>query len=809
MPTKKVVPFGTGSHRRSALSPWALVLPLALGQLMVGVSSVYAAQNVQTFHIPAGNLTTQLARFAQQAGIELAGNAQLTDGKSGPTLEGDYPLESALAILLAGAGLSAQRQGNGSYVLVPIDGMVLNATMVESNSDVDTSYHPAPPTSSSILRSDKSTLNTPQVVTVIPTQVLRDQKPRNLDDVLANVSGITQGNTLASTQDTIMKRGFGGNRDGSILHNGMPLVQGRGLNAAADSVEVLKGPSSLLYGIMDPGGVINVVSKRPSLQSYNAISARASGYAHGKDGSGGTFDSTGPIGDTPLAYRMIVDYEDEDYWRNFGTHRESLVAPSLAWYGDSTQAVLSYEHREFLTPFDRGTALDPSTGHPLDIPRTRRLDEPYNVMEGRSDLTQLLVDHQFDDNWKGHFGYSWNRETYDANQLRVFGINSTTGAVSRSNDATHGAVSTDSFAIASMEGSLQLAGLQNDLQFGIDSEKRKIYRADLLRQTATAGFNYLNPVYGQMSASSTVSASDSDQTDKLRAQSLFIQDALHLTDKWTLVAGGRYQMYDQLAGKGRPFTTNTNINGERFLPRAGLVYQWTDSVSLYTSYTESLKPTSSIAGISSGTIDSSVLPETARSYEIGAKLEMPGRISGTLALFDIDKKNVLVSQYNNATRLTDWRTSGAARSRGVELDVTGELTDTWSLIGSYAYLDAVTTDDPLYKGNRLWNTARQTASLSAVHDFGTIFGGDRLRVGAGAHYVGERPGDSANSFELPAYTTADAFASYDTHLDGHKVNVQMNMKNLFDRTYYTSSVNQYFISMGDPRQLILSTTLEF
>ncbi|WP_416424297.1 TonB-dependent receptor [Pseudomonas sp. App30] len=795
--------------RRFNLSPLAMVIPLAFGSVAaLGMASAQAAQGVQTFHVPAGNLTLQLARFAQQAGIELAGNAQLTDGRTGPTLEGDYSVDGALAVLLGGAGLTAQKQANGAYVLVASGDLQLGATEIDSSTDINTSYQPAPPTSSSILHSDKPTLNTPQVVNVVTSQVLRDQKPRNLDDALANVSGITQGNTLASTQDTIMKRGFGGNRDGSIMHNGMPLVQGRGYNAAADSVEVLKGPSSLLYGIMDPGGVVNVVSKRPSLQAYNAITARASGYAHGRDGSGGTLDSTGPIGDTPLAYRLVVDYEDEDYWRNFGTHRESLVAPSLAWYGDDTQAVLSYEHREYLTPFDRGTALG-SNGKILDIPRTERLDDKFNTMEGRSDLTQLLIDHQFDDNWKGHLGYSWNRETYDANQLRISKI-AADGTATRSNDATHGAVSTDSYVIASMEGSVGVAGLQNDLQFGADNEKRKIYRADLLRETPTSGFNVYDPVYGQLSPSSTVSASDSDQTDKLRAQSLFLQDAVHLTDQWTLVLGGRYQMYDQLAGKGRPFKANTDINGQKFLPRAGLVYQYNDMLSFYGSYTESLKPTSSIAQLSSGvTIDSSVLPEHAKSYEIGAKLEIPGRITGTLALFDIDKKNVLVSQYNSATATTDWRTSGAARSRGVELDVSGEITDAWSLIGSYAYLDAITTKDQLYEGNRLWNTARQTASLSAVYDFGNIFGGDRLRVGSGAHYVGERPGDSANSFYLPAYTTVDAFASYDTHLDGHKVNLSLNVKNLFDRTYYTSSVNQYFISMGDVRQFILSSTLEF
>lgn len=165
-----------------------------------------------------------------------------------------------------------------------------------------------------------------------------------------------------------------------------------------------------------------------------------------------------------------------------------------------------------------------------------------------------------------------------------------------------------------------------------------------------------------------------------------------------------------------------------------MVYKWTDTVSLYGSYTQSLKPTSTIAPHASGVvIDSSVQPEQATSWELGAKVAMPSGLTGTLALFNIDKKNVLVQQYNDTTKQTDWRTAGKARSRGVELDVAGQIGQHWSVIASYAYLDAKTTEDPLYAGNRLWNAPQNTASFAAVYDFGTIFGGDQLRVGAGVN----------------------------------------------------------------------------
>ena len=208
------------------------------------------------------------------------------------------------------------------------------------------------------LRTGASPLDTSQVVNVVPEQVLKDQLPRNIDDALVNVSGITQTNTLAGTQDAVIRRGFGDNRDGSIMRNGMPLVQGRSFNPAVESVEVLKGPASLLYGIMDPGGIVNTISKRPELYQHGSVTLLGSTYGGGKSGADGPFDITGPIGKDGLAYRFIAYGVNEDYWRNFGRRRETLIAPSLAWYGENTTVQLNYEHRDFISPFDRGTALE-------------------------------------------------------------------------------------------------------------------------------------------------------------------------------------------------------------------------------------------------------------------------------------------------------------------------------------------------------------------------------------------------------------------------------------------------------------------
>ncbi len=793
----------------SALSFTALAL--LPSSIVMAADTGTAQQRTQfSFAMTAKPLPQALSDFSRITGISVVYTDEAPYGIIAPAVNGQMSAEQAMQRLLGQSGFTFRRTDAHTLALepVPTDGALnLGATTITSVMDQSQSYQP-PPTSS-VMRSSALLQEIPQTVNVIPAQVIRDQAPRNLDDALANVSGITQGNTLGSTQDSVMTRGFGDNRNGSIMRDGMPVVQGRGLNATVDRVEVLKGPASLLYGIQDPGGVVNMVSKKPELEQYNALTLRGSTYGDGKNGSGRSFDSTGALGDSGLAYRMVLDHEDEDYWRNYGVHRETLVAPSLAWFGESTTLLFAYEHREFLTPFDRGTVIDPRDNHPLDIPRDRRLDEPFNNMEGRSDLYHFEADHALDDNWNAHFGYSWNRETYDASQVRVTAIDTTKGTLTRSMDGTQNAISTDRFTTASLEGNVNVAGMQHDLVFGIDDEYRKIYRADLIRQKSLSNFSYTNPVYGREVEGTTVSPADSAQTDLLRSDSVFLQDSIHLTDKWILVGGARFQAYDQYAGKGVPFQANTDSNGQKWVPRAGLVYRYTDALSFYGSYTESFKPNSTIAPLSgsSTVLDGSIAPEEAKSWEVGAKLDMPGRVTGNIALFDIKKRNVLVA--NSEGPVTIYSAAGEVRSRGLELDLSGQLSDRWSMIGSYAYTDAEVTEDPTYKGKKLQNVAKNSGSLSAVYDFGTIVGGDQLRVGAGARYVGERAGNAVNDFDLPSYTVADAFATYDTRVEGQKVKFQLNVKNLFDRTYYTSAASRFFVSMGDSRQVTLSSTLEF
>lgn len=671
--------------------------------------------------------------------------------------------------------------------------------VIGQQSEAETqSYQPT--TSVTGTRTESNLLNVPQAVSVVPRQVLRDQAARNIDEALYNVSGITQTNTLGGTQDAVMKRGFGDNRDGSILRDGVRSALARNFTPTTERVEVLKGPASMLYGMGEPGGVINMITKKPQLMQQ----AHIEGWGRSFNGGGGQLDLTGPLGQSGFAYRMIVDHDETDYWRNFGRHRQTVVAPSIMWFGETTTVRVAYEHMEYLTPFDRGTIIDSRTGKPVDTPRHRRFDEGYNATRGDQDNITLQVDQVLNDHWKSTLTYAYGRNRYSDNQARALSLNPMTGVLTRQADATASAVSQAQAVQMTLNGDLDLGGMGHQMLFGFDYEDNRTYRGDMIRDKKNADFNIYHPVYGLMPVSTKVSAKNSDHRRNLKSYGWFMQDAIELTDKWIVLAGLRYDHFDVFSGKGRPFITNTESAGSKLIPRTGVVYKLTPEISFYGSYSESFKPNSSIAKQIS-----SLPPEQGQSWEIGSKVELLNGVTGTLALFDIAKRNVMVNELIDGETVT--RTAGRVRSQGIELDVAGQLTDNLSAIATYAYIGARVTEDPNNKGNQMTNVARNSASLFLTQTLGSTGwqSGDEMRIGAGARYVGRRAGDAANRFTLDDYTVADAFISYSLLVNHYRVKWQLNVKNLFDKTYYPSSGGNLRVAVGEPRQFVLRASIDF
>ena len=638
-----------------------------------------------------------------------------------------------------------------------------------------------------------------QTVNVVTPQVIDDFAVQSLDDAMKFVSGVSQSNTLGNTKDAFIKRGFGTNADGSFLRDGIRSSLSRNFSATTERVEVLKGPASLLYGALDPGGLINVISKQPRYSQSTTLG----GSLYSEDGGSVSIDTTGPLGDSGFAYRLIAERQHEDYWRNYGADEHSLVAPSLSWVGERASLTLAYEYNDYSSPFDRGTVF--VDGHPADVDYDKRLDETWAKAVGISETAMARFEYELNDSWKTRLIYGWNNDRYGLSIAQPISL-SASGQLTRAANGAHYDYETR-YASWDFIGRAELLGQRHDLLVGVDNELSDQYRGKTYRNpnATRRAIDIYEPVQGDLTPPSVVSAAQSNQRSELQSTSFYVKDNWHLDERWILVLGGRYQTYEQYAaqGVGANHKVNLDKRDHTSVPFAGLVYEVNDALSLYGSYSRSFVPNTSMDD-AGNTFD----PEQGRSVEIGAKYEVASGLSANLALFDIKKDNVVTSTTVGGVTVSD--AAGTVGSRGLELDITGRLAERWDLIGTYAYTRTEILDDPEDEGNRLTQAPEHTASLYLTHHLRVPSGLGQWHAGGGARYVGERAGNNANDYWMSSYTVADAFLRWEYPLLGQKVRLQLNVDNLFDKHYYPSSTgSQLQVNVGEPRTARLSASVTF
>ncbi|TCJ98940.1 iron complex outermembrane receptor protein [Volucribacter psittacicida] len=650
-------------------------------------------------------------------------------------------------------------------------------------------------------KADVPILDTPTTVNVVSKQLLQDRQPTELIDALSSVSGVSQANTLGGIFDSIQKRGFGGNRDNSIMRNGIQAGPSHNFGPTTDTVEVLKGPASVLYGIQDPGGVINVITKKPLNQPRYVLSGTV-----GNHNMWGTqLDLTGPLGNG-FSYRFIYDKNKKDYWRNFGQFKNTTYAPSLAWENENTKVLVAYEHLDYKQPFDRGANLLTSTGQLPDIPIERRLDEPYDVTSGKTDNIQVKIQHRLNDNWKLNVDYGYARAIYDYNQARITQINTTTRTARRTIEAIRDADQRVHSGSINTVGEFAIGNIANRVVIGVDAT-RNYRNLKRYQNSGTSSIDIDNPIYTDPTITYTV-ASNTNQTNNVKTVGVYLQDTAYLTDKLIVTGGLRYEYFDQLAGRGLPLTVNTDQHGGKLLYQLGSVYKFTPNWTVYGNYAESFRPQYSIAA----SVNSSLKPEEGKSFEIGSKYEN-AYLSATLALFNIDKKNVGETR-NNVLYIV-----GKQRSRGVELDIDGQLTDNLSASLSYTYTRAKTLENdeyPLAVNSQISGVPEHQAALFLGYNLGEFSFGS-IRLGGGARYLGSwnaYNSDYSSTYKIPHAVVADAFINYATKIAGKNVSFQLNGKNLFNKTYYPSTsgdATDYVIpvAVGYKREVFLTAKLEF
>jgi len=641
-------------------------------------------------------------------------------------------------------------------------------------------------------------INQAQSVSVVTQQQLEDFQASSLTDAMRFVSGVTEGNTLAGTEDGFVRRGFGSNSDGSIYRDGVRSSQGLNFDATTERVEVLKGSASLLYGIQNPGGVINVISKKPQYVWHTKVSGRTSS----EGGGAGTVDITGPLGNG-FAFRLIAEKQNQDYWRNFGTEKHTLIAPSLQWFGEQASFLISYSDYQYDIPYDRGTAF--IDGKPIDIGYKDRLDDKANHAWGHNKTLNAHYDWQFNDDWSTRVTLGWNQRQYDNNEVRVTAVNPNTGVVTRRADANRGFNHKTKYVSWDLIGSQQVLGMTHDVVLGTDYEMIQTYRAHQYQGKANTGFNFNDPQYDILSPitnSSTENTANANNLNRTHSRSIYAKDSISLTENWIAVLGGRYQHYEQRASKGfDPVVQTLDSDGNKFLPQAGLIFKVTPDVSLYTSVSKSFTPSTDVDD--DGNVGK---PEQGTTWEVGSKWQISPKLFASVALYRIDERDMSLS-INGTTRAIN-----KARSSGVEFELNGEVLPGWDLSANYSYDKAEIVDDGVNaanNGNRLQNAPRHAGALYLSHNLAISGVPGDFRVGGGARYVGTRAGDPENSFNMPDYVVADSFIAWNNHLFGEKTQLKLNLNNLFNKHYYTSSGGNLRVREGETRNLMLEASVEF
>lgn len=636
----------------------------------------------------------------------------------------------------------------------------------------------------------------PQAVAVVERRTLEAQGAREMKDVLRNVSGVAL-NQGEGRRDQFTIRGFDAARD-SLIDGVRDDSQYFRELANVERVEVLKGPAAALYGRGSAGGAIHRVTKKPlaEQQSYAELWAGSEALRRAE------LDSTGPLTEA-LRYRAVAAWEDGDSFRDVVHSNRRFFAPSLAAdLSERTELLVQAEYLDQERTPDRG--LPSVNGRPADVPVSNFYGERYDFAHTEATALRVRLDHQFSDAVSLSDTLSWSRTELTAMNTRHVGLTPDKRQLRR--NTTYFPQEQDNL-LNQTELVLKAAtgGVEHTLLAGLELARQHFDRET--RQVNVPNIDLVNPRHGLIRpdpatmpiAGFTGALSDFDaDTD-----ALYLQDQLSLSAHWKALVGTRWDRFDQ--EQEDHVSRVTERREDRLAsPRAGLVYLPTEALSFYGAWARSAQP---IGGDffyntrGNGIPFKDVKPLETELAELGAKLEaLDGRISATLAIFELEQQNRLTPSPTNPQLTIQ---GGHARSRGVELDLAAQPIEGWNLVASRGYTDAELTksfDRSAPVGNRPGNIPAHQGSVWSDYRFDNGLG-----FGLGVFRVGARYALDDDSVRLPAYTRADASLFYEQG----RYRVQLVLNNLSDETYYESANNNVQIGPGAPFNWRMSGRLSF
>ncbi|EDX84402.1 TonB-dependent siderophore receptor subfamily [Synechococcus sp. PCC 7335] len=729
-----------------------------------------------------------LEQFEPAEGIALVQVSALPDervrvvvtGSNAPPIADFESTASGLAISIAPG--AAQADDTSDTIRLVVTG------------EDDEGYNPS--SASTAIGTDTPIRDTPFSIQVIPEAVLEDRNVTELGDALETAGGIVENGARGTSAfgPNLLIRGFRLNdtifRDGISAFSLAPLSTND-----VERIEVLRGPASVLFGQGNPGGVVNLVTKQPLSKPFHEVSGSAGSF----ESYDGALDLSGPLtGAGDVRYRLNLSYENYGSFRDFVDGERLQVSPTLAWdINENTSLDVFGQYTYDRETTDEGIPFD-SNGEPIDVPRSRFLNEDFGEFTQDQFSLGYRLNHDFNDNLSLRHSSQYFQYEPERYYPFVNSFDEVTGEAERVEYFAEGTYQRF-FTNAELVGQFNTGSVEHELLFGLE------YRHDaedpaFQFDNEFPPINAFNPVYTNEPFEKSPTFFRDDNVDTISA---YIQDQITIIPELILLAGLRFDYVDEFRterNSGEP-RQEFEDQSEAFTPRLGIVYKPIEPITLYASYTTSFLPNG--AGFLNGN-GSTFEPEEGRQFEVGIKTDVTDRLSLTLAAFDIRRQNIVVSDPDDPLLSIQ---TGEVASRGIDLNLNGEILPGWNVTAAYNYLDAFVSEDTTdIQGNQLEGVPDNQFSLWTTYEIqqGNLAG---LGAGLGLLYVGDRPGDIDNSFTLPDYFRTDAALFYKR--DNWRA--QLNVENLFDIDYFpsTSYGSSLYVNPGAPFGISASFAVEF
>ena len=754
---------------------------------------------------PTLPLAAALQQLAVRHNLSIVFDAEIVKGKQASPLSENLSIREALDTLLNGSGLQAKEIAPGRYSIVKATTGAMQQTLPEMTvtgaPDPDSPYSTQyrVPEATTATKTQTPIMETPMSIQVVPKSVMNDQQAITLEQSLNNVSGVFPGLGFNGVE-TFNLRGFNTwdyYRNGVRFQSALSQTGNREV-ANLERIEVLKGPASILFGRIEPGGMINLVPKTPQATPYYSLQQQFGSYNLFRT----TLDATSSLNqDNSLLYRLNFAYDNEGSFREFVNSHHFFVAPVLQWrISDRTQITAEMEYKTGKYAHDYGF---PAIGNrPANLPVNRQLGESFNSAKFDEITAGFHWSHAFNDNWEIKHRFYLQRTDEDDNvalPLELRADNRTLDrffAGFRNNKIETYTTNVD------LTGHIDTWGIKHTLLMGGDYYNFRNHGL-MIDNFNFPSIDIFNPVHSGVAVRDP--ADDIPYDTKEDWFGLYFQDQIKLPYNVHVLAGFRYdnaEIKDNISGR--------ESGQDRISPRVGVLWQPIPALSFYGNYVENF----GAPNLYGSGLDGQPLPaETAQQWEAGIKTEFfDGRLSATLAWFQLTKQNIATLHPDPQLALQRISVlTGEARNEGIELDITGELLPGWQVIANYAYINSeITKTNDNTLGNRFPNVPEHAGNIWTTYAFQneTLRG---LKVGGGVTLRGKREGNLENDYQMPGYAVFNLMTSYAMKVGKARVTAQLNVNNLFNEEYFPSSggFGRTRIAVGTPRVFLGSLRVEY